>query len=144
MDKVIISQESLGRFINDLHPGAYVSMTRVDFAALDQLSVKPIGIYGSKTELVRFLQTAGVVDEVTYVQLLTPTAACLMLCSALSLCTAKVDGTSPTLRSGLYALRLPGDAENAQVIYVIYWPEDTTWDISAISSVRRNRVTFMR
>ncbi|KAI0921705.1 hypothetical protein AcW2_006594 [Taiwanofungus camphoratus] len=128
VDKVIISQESLGRFINDLHPGAYVSMTRVDFAALDQLSVKPIGIYGSKTELVRFLQTAGVVDEVT----------------ALSLCTAKVDGTSPTLRSGLYALRLPGDAENAQVIYVIYWPEDTTWDISAISSVRRNRVTFMR
>ena len=28
--------------------------------------------------------------------------------------------------------------------YVIYWPEDTTWDDSAASSVSRNRVTFMR
>ena len=28
--------------------------------------------------------------------------------------------------------------------YVIYWPEDTTWDDSAASSACRNRVTFMR
>jgi hypothetical protein len=28
--------------------------------------------------------------------------------------------------------------------YVIYWPEDSTWDDSAASSVSRNRVTFMR
>ena len=28
--------------------------------------------------------------------------------------------------------------------YVIYWPEDTTWDDSAASPVCRNRVTFMR
>ncbi|KAI0959615.1 hypothetical protein AcW1_004397 [Taiwanofungus camphoratus] len=128
VDKVIISQESLGRFINDLLPGAYVSMTRVDFAALDQLSVKPIGIYGSKTEIVRFLLSEGVVDEAT----------------ALLLRTTKGDVTDPTLSSGLYALQLPGNAENAEVIYVIYWPEDTTWDINTISSVRRNRVTFMR
>ena len=29
-------------------------------------------------------------------------------------------------------------------MYVIYWPEDTTWDDSAIGSVRKNRVTFIR
>ena len=28
--------------------------------------------------------------------------------------------------------------------FVIYWPEDSTWDDSAASSVCRNRVTFMR
>lgn len=28
--------------------------------------------------------------------------------------------------------------------YVIFWPQDTTWDDDAISSVARNRVTFMR
>jgi hypothetical protein len=28
--------------------------------------------------------------------------------------------------------------------YVIYWPEDSTWDDSATSSVSRNRVTFIR
>ena len=29
-------------------------------------------------------------------------------------------------------------------MFVIYWPEDTTWDDSAIGSVRKNRVTFIR
>jgi hypothetical protein len=28
--------------------------------------------------------------------------------------------------------------------YVLYWPEDTTWEDNAISTVQRNRVTFMR
>ena len=28
--------------------------------------------------------------------------------------------------------------------YVVYWPEDTTWDDCAASPVQRNRVTFMR
>jgi hypothetical protein len=28
--------------------------------------------------------------------------------------------------------------------YVIFWPEDSTWDDSAASSVSRNRVTLMR
>ena len=28
--------------------------------------------------------------------------------------------------------------------YVLYWPENTTWDDQAVSTVQRNRVTFMR
>jgi hypothetical protein len=28
--------------------------------------------------------------------------------------------------------------------YVLYWPEDTTWNDQAVSTVQRNRVTFMR
>ena len=28
--------------------------------------------------------------------------------------------------------------------YVLYWPEDATWDDKAVSTVQRNRVTFMR
>ena len=56
-----------------------------------------------------------------------------------------VDGSKPCLASGLYIVK-------ANVImdisderhYVIYWPEDSTWNDSATSSVRRNRVTFMR
>ena len=50
----------------------------------------------------------------------------------------------PTFSSGLYIVK----ANTLDVVderhYVIYWPEDTTWDDSATSSVRRNRVTFMR
>lgn len=63
MDKIIIAQDSLRTFINAICPGAYVSMTNVDFSALDGLIVKPIGIYGSKEEIVRLLSSLGVVDD---------------------------------------------------------------------------------
>jgi hypothetical protein len=63
VDKIIISQDSLGDFINALLPGAYASMTKVDFAALDALPVKPVGIYGSASEIIRYLQHIGAVDD---------------------------------------------------------------------------------
>jgi hypothetical protein len=53
----------------------------------------------------------------------------------------------PALSSGLYILILlaAGQVDPTQERhYVIYWPEDSTWDESAASSVCRNRVTFMR
>ena len=63
VDKVIVAQGSLQRFIDDLSPGAYESITKVDFKILDRLSIKPLGIYGSKFEIVRLLQSIGAVDE---------------------------------------------------------------------------------
>lgn len=63
MDKVIIAQDSLRAFINSVCPGTYVSMTKVNFNALDRFIVKPIGVYGSKSEIVRLLSSLGVVDE---------------------------------------------------------------------------------
>ena len=65
VDKVIISQESLQSFINDVSPGAYTSITKVDFKALDQFMIKPLGVYGSKDEILRLLRSINVVDENT-------------------------------------------------------------------------------
>ena len=56
-------------------------------------------------------------------------------------CTAR--GAEPTLRSGLYIIRTFTSTAEEQT-YVLYWPEDTTWDDKAASTVQRNRVTFMR
>jgi hypothetical protein len=67
VDKVIIAQDSLREFINKIKPGAYVSLTKVDFKALDQLSVRPVGIYGSKAEIVKFLSSIGAVTDFTSV-----------------------------------------------------------------------------
>jgi hypothetical protein len=53
----------LGLFINALRPGAYTSMTKVDFAALDALPVKPVGIYGSASELVKYLKLIGAIND---------------------------------------------------------------------------------
>jgi hypothetical protein len=46
-----------------MSPGAYASITKVDFKILDRLSIKPLGIYGCKDEIVRLLQSIGAVDE---------------------------------------------------------------------------------
>ncbi|RPD81278.1 hypothetical protein L226DRAFT_549908 [Lentinus tigrinus ALCF2SS1-7] len=124
VDKIIIEQDSLGRFINDIHPHAYTSITKVDFAALDQVDIKPIGIYGSKSAIVDYLKDKDLVDERAATALLRSTD----------------NKEAPSLRSGMYVLR--DKVEGA--VYVIYWPEETTWDDNTASSVRRNRITFMR
>ena len=42
-------------------------MTKVNFKALDQYVIKPVGVYGSKEEIVRFLLELGVADDSLYV-----------------------------------------------------------------------------
>jgi len=62
VEKVIINQESLKHFINMVSPGAYVSLTRIDFLALDKANIKPVGVYGSKERIVDLLLEVGVIE----------------------------------------------------------------------------------
>ncbi|KAH9059728.1 hypothetical protein EDB87DRAFT_1831890 [Lactarius vividus] len=129
VDKVIIAQDSLRRFINTISPGAYATITKVDFKILDRLAIKPLGIYGCKDEIVRLLLSIGAVDEKLARLLLAP---------------SDVGGSQRTLSSGLYIVTASAAGPADEHHYVIYWPQDSTWDDSATSSVCRNRVTFMR
>jgi hypothetical protein len=63
VDKVVIAQDSLQRFVNTMSPGAYASVTKVDFKTLDRLMIKPLGVYGSKDVIVRLLTSIGAIDE---------------------------------------------------------------------------------
>jgi hypothetical protein len=67
VDKIVISQQSLGKFIEEVQPGAYASMTKIDFKALDKAHVRPVGVYGSQSQIVDFLEQLNVVDDVTCV-----------------------------------------------------------------------------
>jgi type IV secretory pathway protease TraF len=131
VDKIVIAQQSLQAFINTLSPGAYASITKVNFKKLDKCSLKPLGVYGSKEEIVKFLREIHAVDDKTAGILLKPQNA------------FNATGAEPILRSGLYVVRSFVSPAEEQA-YVLYWPEDTTWDDQAISTVQRNRVTFMR
>ena len=62
----------------------------------------------------------------------------------LLLAPSDVNDSQSTLSSGLYIVRANTTNLADERHYVIYWPEETTWNDSATSSVRRNRVTFMR
>lgn len=63
VDKIIIAGEGLKDLINGLHPGACVTLTKVDFKALDSLSLCPVGVYGDRGEIIKFLSSLGVIDE---------------------------------------------------------------------------------
>jgi hypothetical protein len=65
VDKIIIAQDGLKQLINDLRPGAYLALTRVDFKALDSLSIRPIGVYGDRVEITKFLASLKVIDDTT-------------------------------------------------------------------------------
>jgi hypothetical protein len=125
-----------------------VSITRVDFKTLDRLGIKPLGVYGSKDEIVRLLRSIGAVDENGRVIPVFSTFwfSNLAFRARSLLNPTNINGSQLGLSSGLYIVRA-----NAATVdplderhYLIYWPEDTTWNDSAASSVRRNRVTFMR
>ncbi|PVF92926.1 hypothetical protein CPB86DRAFT_681738, partial [Serendipita vermifera] len=129
VDKVIIDQKSVAAFANCLHPGSYRSDFQVDFHALDTHTVKPLGIYGSISAIVKFLERLGKVDPETATLLLTP--------------NDEMSGHSrPTLRPGLYLLN--STDIQAGLLHIIFWPESSTWKDGTVSSVARNRVTFMR
>jgi hypothetical protein len=71
VDKIIIAQESLGSFMVELEPKAYHSITKVDFGLLDELTIQPIGVYGSKSKIVEFLKTKVALDDETCMAILT-------------------------------------------------------------------------
>ncbi|KAI9443992.1 hypothetical protein H4582DRAFT_2095349 [Lactarius indigo] len=131
VDKIVIAQDSLQAFTNALSPGAYSSITKINFKILDDLLLKPIGVYGSREEIVRFLREMGAIDVEMASELLVSQRAYW------------ARGAEPILRSGLYIIRTFTSTVEEQT-YVLYWPEDTTWDDNAVSTVQRNRVTFMR
>ncbi|KAH9039442.1 hypothetical protein EDB83DRAFT_2228401 [Lactarius deliciosus] len=131
VDKIVIAQQSLQEFINALSPGAYSSITKVNFKILDDIVLKPLGIYGSKEEIVRFLREIKAIDDNTAQEVLVSSNG------------HAAGNSEPVLRSGLYVVRSFLSTSEVQA-YVVYWPEDTTWDDHAASPVQRNRVTFMR
>ncbi|KAG8993098.1 hypothetical protein FRB94_011064 [Tulasnella sp. JGI-2019a] len=135
VDKIIIAQDSLKSLVNSLSPGAYTSITKINFAALDRVSINAVGLYGSKSELVRVLRETGAVDEET---------ANLLLLS-----DDDRKASQCSLRSGIYLYdpsfgTFDWTMDSPLTVHVIYWPEDTTWDDTAAGGVKRNRVTFMR
>ncbi|KAG9077767.1 hypothetical protein FS749_010308 [Ceratobasidium sp. UAMH 11750] len=125
VEKIVIDQDSLGHLLNKLLPGSYESISKINLTALDKLNIKPLGLYGIEPEIINFLK--GV--------------KCLSDKDAMFL------ASSTSLGSGLYLALAPQNAAqdpDTHAAYIVYWPEPTTWRDDAVSSVRHNRVMFMR
>ncbi len=79
-----------------MSPGAYTSITKVDFKTLDQLSIKPVGIYGCKDEIVRLLQSLGAVDEELCVIFVSTYLVCLNHLVGLAYCSHRATLVVPS------------------------------------------------
>ncbi|CAE6445143.1 unnamed protein product [Rhizoctonia solani] len=131
-EKTVIDQHSLQLLLNTIQPGSWPSTGEIHFQDLDSvLSIKPLGIYGDRREIVRFLQRMGCLDNNS---------------AALIMGQDSENGCSHSLPPGLYLALLPNELEKSiKGVYIVYWPEATTWDDGAISlAIRHNRTTFMR
>ncbi|KAG9082517.1 hypothetical protein FRC06_004956, partial [Ceratobasidium sp. 370] len=134
VEKMVIDQASLHRLLNTVQPGSYDSVSKINFKSLDKLSIKATGLYGTRSEIVKYLIRARCLSD----------DAATFLSGGVASSTAPPSG----LRSGLYLVLRPEaelQANRSKQAYIVYWPEESTWDDQAASSsVRRNRVTFMR
>ncbi|QRW13378.1 E3 ubiquitin-protein ligase TRIP12 [Ceratobasidium sp. AG-Ba] len=134
VEKIVIDQNSLHRLLNTVQPGSYDSVSKINFKSLDNLSIKAIGLYGIRSEIIKYLRQARCLDDNTTELLFDQLAS--------------TGSSASTLRSGLYFILELGSEETVSLCkqaYIVYWPEESTWDDQAASSsVRRNRVTFMR
>ncbi|KAG8834734.1 hypothetical protein FRC17_007458 [Serendipita sp. 399] len=129
VDKFVIPEASVKQFANTIEPRSCKSSSEVDFQALDKHVIRPYGVYGSSTSLVAFLENLGLIDRKFHDLLLTSHGD-------------PPDANHPLMRPGLYLV----DARNVDrsLFYVVFWPEETTWDQNALYSVVQNRVTIMR
>ena len=63
MEKIVIDQSSIANFMNDVCPGSYASLSKIDFKSLDNLQMKVKGIYGSKEKIVQLLERVSAIDD---------------------------------------------------------------------------------
>ncbi|CAG8580452.1 9136_t:CDS:10, partial [Acaulospora colombiana] len=129
VQKTIVDQESIRRYIDVVSPGSYRSTSRIDFNGLDKLTMKPRGVYGSISSLVTFLLNIDSIDSEI----------------ASLLCEPRDESsgiTRPVLSTGIYLL--DGRHIKDDLSFIIFWPEDDIWDDEAELEASDNRTIFMR
>ncbi|KAI9343866.1 hypothetical protein DFJ73DRAFT_840771 [Zopfochytrium polystomum] len=118
VEKIILDQSDFGRLANRLHPGAYRDVTKIDFKALDIMSIQIAGLYGSRAQIQEFF---------------------------LQKLSSRSPFAEPNeVAAGLYYYLANDETGSLSRALLIYWPEETTWKKQPASNVTKHRVTFMR
>ncbi|KAG8893241.1 hypothetical protein FRB99_002116, partial [Tulasnella sp. 403] len=107
--------DSVMAFVNRLAPGAGNSISEIDFSALNNATVRVVGVYGNKGELQRFFKRVGGVSSSSTAQ----------------------------LQPGLYAYTPSQSSSAPTTVYIVYWPEDTTWQTETPDPSQTTRAAFL-
>ncbi|CAG8745959.1 29434_t:CDS:10, partial [Gigaspora margarita] len=63
VDKIIISQNSLEKFCNNMVPNSFKSISEIDYASLNSKSLDLTGVYGTRDNIANFLYQKNLIDN---------------------------------------------------------------------------------
>ncbi|KAG8795912.1 hypothetical protein FRC12_008167 [Ceratobasidium sp. 428] len=63
VEKMVIDQTSLHHLLNTVQPGSYDSVSKINFKSLDELSIQATGLYGIRSEIVKYLKNARYLSD---------------------------------------------------------------------------------
>lgn len=69
MDKIIISQSDVKRLCDDIIPGSFRSISKIDYEKLNSRQIHLIGIYGRNSLIAKLLLDKGIIDDEMYAYL---------------------------------------------------------------------------
>ncbi|RHZ89868.1 hypothetical protein Glove_9g264 [Diversispora epigaea] len=138
VDKIIISQSDVKKLCNDMIPGSFKSISKINYEKLNSCQIHLIGIYGRNSLIAKLLLDKGMIDEKTYKLLLMPYGI---------ESPDNISGIRPTteLRPGIYLLRLPSDEiDEKNKFMAIHWSEDGCYENKASSYCKKNMTNLHR
>ncbi|CAG8669617.1 12878_t:CDS:2, partial [Acaulospora morrowiae] len=125
--KIVISQEFLKKLCNDIVPGSYESISKVDYASLNTKSLGFIGIYGRYEVIARYLFQKNVINEEIYNLLVKPQTS-----------DNNTEIIETHLKPGIYLLIKKEHG------FIIHWPKKDCYDNNISSEEKSNLVTLHR
>ncbi|RHZ89869.1 hypothetical protein Glove_9g267 [Diversispora epigaea] len=135
VDKIIISQSDVKKLCNDMIPGSFKSISKINYEKLNSCHIHLIGVYGQNSLIAKLLLDKGIVDEKTYKSLLMPYGV------------GNNSGTRPTaeLRPGIYLVRLPSDEfDEKNKFMVFHWSEYECYEDIALPYCKKNMTNLHR
>ncbi|CAG8543055.1 1278_t:CDS:2, partial [Acaulospora morrowiae] len=127
VEKIIVSQEFLKKLCNDMVPGSFESISKVNYASLNTKSLGFIGIYGRCEVIAKYLLQKNVIDKEIYNLLVKP-----------QISDNNTEIIEPHLKPGIYLLI---EKEHG---FIIHWPEKNCYDNNTSSKAKSNLVTLHR
>ncbi|KAK9764513.1 hypothetical protein K7432_007905 [Basidiobolus ranarum] len=131
-----MAQDCLESLCNHIVANSYAELTHVNYHALDQRTIKLLGVYGNRPAIRKFVTDVSDISQ--------QDAESLMPDSDLTFNHEKnsIDVQEGALHAGLYLLLINSSDELKG--FVIHWPEPQCYSDKATSNTKKNCIMFHR
>ncbi|RHZ48993.1 hypothetical protein Glove_535g6 [Diversispora epigaea] len=132
VDKVIISQQHIEKFCNEMVANSFKSIAKIRYDRLNSRRFHLIGCYGRNELIAKLLLGKAIINQSTYELLIHNDS----------------NAAEATLSPGIYIQKLPSDNEEHNFdipqFLLIHWSEDGCYEDSASSYQKKNMTNLHR